>query len=241
MNPTPTAARPDHATNGADGAPRVVVPADIDAPDRIAWGLSFRQLAILAAGTAPLWLAYTRFEPLLPGLAWVGIAILVTAVTLTATLGRRDGLPLDVWVRHGLALHAGPRVLAPGIPEPGRPLVTTSPDRPVVPAPLRARAVELAPDGTLHVNGTARAVIACGTTGVTLRTGTEQAGLLVGLDLAMPSSLEVTAVAQSQGFIVNNPTPERIRLAPALNLPDEDIAAFLAAWPNILDTAIGAT
>ena len=41
------------------------------------------------------------------------------------------------------------------------------------------------------------------------------------------------------GFIVNNPTPDRIRLAPPLVLTDDDVAAFLAAWPAILDEAMG--
>jgi acetylornithine aminotransferase len=63
------------------------------------------------------------------------------------------------------------------------------------------------------------------------------AGLLVGLDLAEPKAADVLAAAQQAGFIVNNPTPERIRLAPPLVLTDEDADSFLAAWPGILDTA----
>jgi acetylornithine/N-succinyldiaminopimelate aminotransferase len=63
------------------------------------------------------------------------------------------------------------------------------------------------------------------------------AGLFIGLDLAAARSAEVTAAAQAAGFIVNNPTPERIRLTPPLVLTDEDADAFLAAWPGILDAA----
>jgi acetylornithine aminotransferase len=62
-------------------------------------------------------------------------------------------------------------------------------------------------------------------------------GLLIGLDLSEARSAEVAAAALAAGFIVNNPTPERIRLAPPLVLTDEDAAAFLAAWPAILDEA----
>jgi acetylornithine/N-succinyldiaminopimelate aminotransferase len=62
-------------------------------------------------------------------------------------------------------------------------------------------------------------------------------GLLIGLDLSAPVSAEVAAAALAAGFIVNNPTPERIRLAPPLVLTDEDANAFLAAWPAILDAA----
>lgn len=63
------------------------------------------------------------------------------------------------------------------------------------------------------------------------------AGLLIGLDLSAPVSAEVAAAALAAGFIVNNPTPTRIRLAPPLVLTDEDANAFLAAWPAILDVA----
>ena len=64
-------------------------------------------------------------------------------------------------------------------------------------------------------------------------------GLLIGLDLASESSADVTAVALRRGFIINNPTPARIRLAPPLVLTHDDVAAFLAAWPTILDEAMG--
>ncbi len=64
-------------------------------------------------------------------------------------------------------------------------------------------------------------------------------GLLIGLDLAADASAEVTAVALRRGFIINNPTPDRIRLAPPLVLTAEDVDAFLTAWPAILDEAMG--
>ena len=63
------------------------------------------------------------------------------------------------------------------------------------------------------------------------------AGLLIGLDLTEARSAEVTAAALDAGFIINNPTPDRIRLAPPLVLTEEDADTFLAAWPAILDAA----
>ncbi|GAB6985857.1 acetylornithine transaminase [Nocardioides pyridinolyticus] len=62
-------------------------------------------------------------------------------------------------------------------------------------------------------------------------------GLLIGLDLAEDKAAEVVAAAQQAGFIVNNATPRRIRLAPPLVLTEDDANAFLAAWPAILDEA----
>src|SRR4051812_19648301 len=97
-----------------DVVPRAVVPADVDAADVIAWGLSFRQLAIIVAGAAGVWAAYDRFGHALPPPVWVAAAILVLAVSVPLALGRRDGLPLDVWLRHGLALHTTPPIHAPG-------------------------------------------------------------------------------------------------------------------------------
>jgi acetylornithine/N-succinyldiaminopimelate aminotransferase len=64
-------------------------------------------------------------------------------------------------------------------------------------------------------------------------------GLFVGLDLISDASAEVAAAALSAGFIVNNATPRRIRLVPPLVLTEDDVNAFLAAWPGILDEAMG--
>jgi acetylornithine aminotransferase len=63
------------------------------------------------------------------------------------------------------------------------------------------------------------------------------AGLLIGLDLSEPRAAEVVVAAQDAGYIVNAPTPDRIRLAPPLVLTDADADGFLAAWPTILDNA----
>ena len=62
-------------------------------------------------------------------------------------------------------------------------------------------------------------------------------GLLIGLDLVSDSAPHVVDAAQAAGFIVNTTAPGRIRLAPPLVLTDDDAAAFLAAWPRILDAA----
>jgi acetylornithine aminotransferase len=62
-------------------------------------------------------------------------------------------------------------------------------------------------------------------------------GLLIGLDLTEEKAADVFAAALAAGFIVNNPTPRRIRLAPPLVLTEADAAAFLDAWPSILDKA----
>jgi len=61
------------------------------------------------------------------------------------------------------------------------------------------------------------------------------AGLLIGLDLSEPVAAKVAAAALDQGFIINDCTPDRIRLAPPLILGRAEAATFLEAWPRLLD------
>ncbi|SFC80215.1 acetylornithine aminotransferase [Nocardioides terrae] len=62
-------------------------------------------------------------------------------------------------------------------------------------------------------------------------------GLLIGVVLTEDRAAEVAAAALRAGFIVNNATPRRVRLAPPLVLTPDDAQAFLSAWPAILDEA----
>ncbi|MBB5874612.1 hypothetical protein F4553_008046 [Allocatelliglobosispora scoriae] len=156
---------------------RAHVPADIDAPDRIAFGLTFRQLAIV--GTAALlgWLVYSAAGDLLPAAVWLVAAVPVAAVTVVVALGRRDGLPLDAWLRHGLTFTRTPRVHTPGTGSPAYAAVTGDPP---VPAVLRAAVTAIGSDGTVTTAGRDRALIACATTNIHLRTSSEQTALLDG-------------------------------------------------------------
>ena len=63
------------------------------------------------------------------------------------------------------------------------------------------------------------------------------AGLLIGLDLSEPVAARVSAQALEHGFIVNDCTPQRIRLAPPLVLTEKQADEFVQAWPRILDAA----
>jgi acetylornithine aminotransferase len=62
-------------------------------------------------------------------------------------------------------------------------------------------------------------------------------GLLIGLDLSEPVAKQVSAAALDRGFIVNDCTPQRIRLAPPLVLSAEQASLFLDTWSQILETA----
>jgi acetylornithine/N-succinyldiaminopimelate aminotransferase len=62
-------------------------------------------------------------------------------------------------------------------------------------------------------------------------------GLLVGIDVAVDAP-RVVATARARGFIVNATGPHTVRLAPPLVLGDDEVEAFLAAWPGILEDAV---
>ena len=220
------------ATNSEDEVPRRVVPADIDTPDQIAWGLTFRQLTILAAPIGALYLAYQRIGPMLAPIVWVCATIGVIAVAVVIALGRRDGLPMDVWIRHGLSLRATATLTAPGSRPTGNPLLHTS-AAPAVPAPLRSEVTKIAADGSLTVDGMPRRVIACGSTSVGLRTGIEQSALLDAFGrwlnaLSAPVQIVVSAARHDLTPHAHQVLDDAARLPhPALRAAAEDYANFL--------------
>ncbi|MFJ3882558.1 acetylornithine transaminase [Streptomyces sp. NPDC090077] len=63
------------------------------------------------------------------------------------------------------------------------------------------------------------------------------AGLLVGVALREPVAARVQRAAQEAGFLVNAAGPDVVRLAPALNVPQERVEALVAALPAVLDAA----
>ena len=62
-------------------------------------------------------------------------------------------------------------------------------------------------------------------------------GLFIGVVLPDVDTAAVAAKALEAGFILNNATPDRIRLVPPLVVTQDDVDALLAAWPGILDAA----
>jgi acetylornithine/N-succinyldiaminopimelate aminotransferase len=52
-------------------------------------------------------------------------------------------------------------------------------------------------------------------------------GLLLGIGLAAPASAEIAQAAINAGFIVNPPSPDTLRLVPALTLTTAEADTFL--------------
>ena len=67
--------------------------------------------------------------------------------------------------------------------------------------------------------------------------GVTGAGLHIGVGLRSPVAAQAAAVAREAGFLINNATPERVRLVPPLTLTDDEADEFLTAFPSILDAA----
>jgi acetylornithine aminotransferase len=85
-----------------------------------------------------------------------------------------------------------------------------------------------------------------------LRTGIEElahplvdhvrgVGLWLGVALTAPVAAQVETVARAAGFLVNAPAPATLRLAPPLVVTQQQLDAFLAALPTVLDAAQEAT
>ena len=67
--------------------------------------------------------------------------------------------------------------------------------------------------------------------------GVRGRGLWLGVALTAEKAVDVTAAARERGFLVNPVQPDVVRVAPPLVLTEAEAAEFLAALPEILDTA----
>ncbi|MBD8869261.1 acetylornithine transaminase [Nocardioides donggukensis] len=165
--------------------------------------------------------------------AWFGYqhpAIEPTAVLpdlVTVAKGLGGGLPIGACIAVGEAGH----LLGPGNHG------TTFGGNPVATAAGLAVLDTIERDGLLAHVADVGAQLRAGLGADPRVTDVRGQGLLIGLDLSAPRSAEVVATALAHGFIINNPTPERIRLAPPLVLTEQEAASFVAAWPALLDEA----
>ena len=100
---------------------RVRLPADVELEDKLAFGLTARQLLLLGATALISYALYTLASPALPLALTAALCVPVAAAGSVLALGRKDGLPADTLARHAFRHLATPRrrLLAPeGIPAP---------------------------------------------------------------------------------------------------------------------------
>jgi hypothetical protein len=179
---------------------RAKMSADVDAPDKVMYGLTFRQLAILAAATLVFYAAWRGLHTLVPVPILLAVAVVLGGLVFGLAVGRRDGLALDVWllaaIRHGRA----PRALAAADTTADRLPDWVSPpkSRTVSPAPLALPADAIGDDGQLHLGGARAAMVAATCVNLYLRTGDEQAALIDAYgrwlnSLSTPTQIVVSA------------------------------------------------
>src|SRR5689334_5201751 len=97
-----------------DEAPlRARVPADVERADRIAFGLTGRQLVILTVTGLVLYAAWPALATVVPPLVFIACALPIVGTAFFVAVGRRDGLGLDVWLLAALRYRRAPRRLVP--------------------------------------------------------------------------------------------------------------------------------
>lgn len=160
------------------------LPADIERPDKIVFGLTARQVLILAGTGLALYGVWSAAATVLPPLVCLVAVIPPAAAAFALAVGRRDGISLDAWLLAAIRHRRSPRRLVPtdGEVAPPPPWVRTT-GRPAghepLPAPLRLPArgvtqhgvIDLGPDGTT-------ALVAASTVTFGLRTASEQNALV---------------------------------------------------------------
>ena len=168
--------RPD---TGRDESTRARMAADVDAPDKILYGLTFRQLAILAIAAVIFYASWRTLHTIVPVPVLLGAGGILGALAAGLVVGRRDGLPLDVWLRHAVAHSRAPKALSTAD------TTTTHPDwvqapkaRVALPAPLKLPATAIDDDGQITLAGARAAMVAASSVNLALRTADEQAALV---------------------------------------------------------------
>jgi hypothetical protein len=165
--------------SGEQAPARVRMPADVDAPDKVIYGLTFRQLAILAVLAVFGYTAWHALHRLVPAPVLLGAGLLLAGLALAVVLGRRDGLSLDRWLLHAVAHSRAPKALSTvdvteRLPE----WVQPPAGRISLPAPLRLPADAIDDDGQISLGGARAAMVAASSVNLALRTGEEQAALI---------------------------------------------------------------
>jgi hypothetical protein len=181
-------------------AARAKMSADVDAPDKVLYGLTFRQLAILAVAALAFYAVWRGLHTLVPVPILLAGAVVAGGLVFGLAVGRRDGLALDVWllaaIRHARAPHA---LAAADTTTAGNPDWVSPPkSRTVLPAPLALAADAIGDDGQLHLGGARAGMVAATCINLHLRTGDEQAALIDAYgrwlnSLSAPTQIVVSA------------------------------------------------
>ncbi|MGW5053974.1 PrgI family protein [Actinokineospora sp. NPDC004072] len=170
----------------------VRIPADVDMHDRVLGPLTARQLAILAAAAAVLYLLWLATRALVPIPVFLAVAAPVAAASAMLALGKRDGMPMDKLLVAAIRQRLTPRhrVAAPEGVRPAPSWLTPRSNQTrgrrtdgggeeVSPAALRLPAEAVTETGVVDLGADGLAAVAVASTvNFALRTPTEQEALV---------------------------------------------------------------
>ncbi|MEU9743418.1 PrgI family protein [Micromonospora chersina] len=213
---------------------RVRMPADVDAPDKVLYGLTFRQLAILAVATLAFYGVWRALHQVVPVPVLVGAAVLMGGLVFGVAVGRRDGLPLDVWLLAAVRHARAPRALSTTDTTSKTPDWVQAPTtRVMLPAPLKLPADAIDDGGEIRLGAARAAMVATTNVNLALRTGDEQAALVDTFgrwlnSLSTPTQIVVSAQPVDLRSAARSLAHAAMRLPhPALTDAASDHARFL--------------
>jgi hypothetical protein len=209
--------------------------ADVDAPDKVLYGLTFRQLAILAVAVVIVYGAWHALAPVVPVPVLLGGAVVVGGLAFGLAVGRRDGLSLDAWLLAAVRHSRAPRALTTTDTTTKTPDWVQAPQtRVMLPAPLTLPADAIDDGGEISLGATKAAMVAATSVNLALRTADEQAALIDTFgrwlnSLATPTQIVVSAQPVDLRSHATTLADTAHRLPhPALAAACEDHARFLA-------------
>ncbi|WP_422747281.1 PrgI family protein [Micromonospora sp. WMMD1219] len=155
------------------------MPADVDAPDRVLYGLTFRQLAIVAVAAVVFYGGGKALHTVVPAPVLLGAGVVLGGLVFGLAVGRRDGLPMDVWLACAVRHWRAPRALSTTDTTATTPDWVQAPTSTVpLPAPLKLPADAIDDRGEISLGAVKAAMVAATSVNLALRTADEQAALV---------------------------------------------------------------
>ncbi|MFG1705433.1 PrgI family protein [Nonomuraea sp. M3C6] len=156
----------------------VLIPADVETPDKIIGSFTARQVLILAGTGAILYAAYAAVGDHVPLLVCAAVALPVTVGAILLAIGRHDGIPLDRYVLAALRHQRSPKHLVSSFEDIPMPPAWMAANTQRPPAPLKLPARGVAGDGLVDLGPDGVAAVAeVSTVSFALRTPDEQDAL----------------------------------------------------------------
>lgn len=221
-----------------DGPGTVRVPAEVEKPDPILFGLTARQAAMAASVLGGLWGLWQAIRTWVPAPVFLIVAVPIATAVITVLTVRRGGRPMEEVLVDAWRHHRAPKRLVPsdGLPDEGPVPVPEwiDVDAGGLPAPLRLPATAINEAGIVDLAGHGQArPLAASTVNFGLRTPAEQRVLLAGFARwlhSLSSPVQIVARAEPLDLtpITRHLTAQAGSLPhPALETACRDHAEFL--------------